>query len=98
MRVYSVDASLCLCFGCGWCVNEAMACPPTHGLCLTSLSVCSYPLQANWTPLHRAAQEDASATAAVLIKSKANLEAKDEVGGMVLGAMSLRCGLNFGIN
>ena len=39
-----------------------------------------------------------SAEAEVLIKSKANMEAKDEVGGMVLGVRSLRCGLNFGSN
>ena len=84
MRVYSVDASPCLCFGCGCGVNEAMACPPTHGLCLTSLPVCSYPLQDDQTPLHRAAEKDASATAEVLIKSKADPGAKDAVGGMVV--------------
>ena len=78
-------------FGCGSAANEAMT-------CLTSLSVCSYPLQNGQTPLHVAAENDASATAEVLIKSKANMEAKDTVGGMVLGARSLRCGLNFGIN
>ena len=68
---------------------EAMAYPPTHEVCLTSLSVCSHPLQTGRTPLHRAAQEDASATAEVLIKSEANLEAKDKVGGMVLKELAL---------
>ena len=69
MRVYGVDAS----------PNEVMACPPTRGLCLTSLSVCSHPLQGN-TPLHVCATYDHYISAKRLLECKADVNATNEVG------------------
>ena len=72
--VFTVYASASLCWGCGSGVNEAMACPPTRGLCLTSLLVCSHALQWGWTPLHWTANVNAALSAEVLIKHKADID------------------------
>ena len=80
MRVYGVDAGSGLCSGCGSGPNEAIASPPTRGLRLTPLSVCSHPLQRGWTALHWAAYSDASATAELLLGKKANIALQNKVG------------------
>ena len=54
--------------------------PTTRGLALTPLLVCSHPLQDGNTPLHDAAACNASATAEVLLKHKADVNARNEVG------------------
>ena len=67
--------------------------PSTRGLCLTLLSVCSHPLQKGWTPLHWAAEQDASKIAELLLQNKAdpNAESKEVRHGG--GVRNLRCWL-----
>ena len=61
-------------------ISRALSTPPTRGLRLTPLSMCSDPLQDGATPLHLAAERDASKIAELLLEKNADANAHDEVG------------------
>ena len=72
-------------------VSCALNPAPTRGLCLTSLSVCSRPLQKKRKPLYYATEKDFPKIAKLLLKSKADVNTRDTVGESEGRALWMAC-------